>query len=222
MVVKHTPHTVYKLKDGTIVPSVTGIIGALGWDKEILLGWTRKMLRAGKDPLAYRDSAGAFGDLVHKYVETGDVGVTTDTIELLSDAQRADALRAYTRYQEWAAQHHLTIQDQELRLVSETYRFGGTIDAVAELDGAPTLLDVKTSSHISEAHRIQVAAYKHLYHDVHGIWLQPILLHLDRKGTEALEPYPMGPLEAEWEAFTLLLRLNELKKTLSPFDFSDM
>ena len=208
------------------MPSVTTVIGQnLGWDKEMLLGWTRKMMREGKDPILFRDRAGAFGTVVHKFVELGrvdSVGLDLKVLSLLSQDWLDKAKGAFDRYAEWAKQHWVEPLAAELPLVSEEYKYGGTLDMVANVDGVPSLLDVKTSSRIKTSHRVQVSAYKHLYHEVHGVWLQPVLLHLPgRDSDEPLEPYPMGPLVAEWDAFLHLLALYQLKKVLDPFERED-
>ena len=47
-------------------------------------------------------------------------------------------------------------------MVSEKYKYGGTIDALLEIDGELTLLDWKTSNHMSLDYKLQIVAYIYL------------------------------------------------------------
>jgi hypothetical protein len=56
------------------------------------------------------------------------------------------ATNAFKEYLEWAAQTDVKIIAQEMHLVSEEYRFGGTPDAIGLIGNSLCLLDWKTSN----------------------------------------------------------------------------
>ena len=61
---KQKVHTKYYLADGTQVPSVTTIIGGqLGWNKRMLMAWSKREAAAGRDPDKVRDKAADIGTL---------------------------------------------------------------------------------------------------------------------------------------------------------------
>src|SRR5258706_13815770 len=74
-----------------------------------------------------------------------------------SDYAKAEA--AFQAYLSWERQSRLRILETEVSLVSEKHCFGGTLDAIGEIDGAACLLDFKTGGATYPDHLIQIAAY---------------------------------------------------------------
>ena len=56
----------------------------------------------------------------------------------------------------------------EVQLVSETYKYGGTPDAIVEFDGVVDLGDWKSSNGVYLDHVIQLAAYRQLWNETHA------------------------------------------------------
>jgi hypothetical protein len=79
------------------------------------------------------------------------------------------ARNSFLGFVEWAHQWKLTVLHTELRLVSEEFNFGGTIDCIAELGPKDrrqmVLLDWKTSKSIYADYLCQVAAYGILWNE---------------------------------------------------------
>lgn len=167
-----TPPKGYRLKDGSKVPGTTTIIGRFK-DSGGLIHWAWEQGRNGLDYRATRDSAADAGTLGHWLVEQHIAGI--EEVEIIGtfeervkteqiDAGVADkAASAYQSYLTWEKQTKLKIVEQEMLLVSEVYRFGGTPDAVGEIDGKLCLLDWKTGNALYRDALIQVAAYKALW-----------------------------------------------------------
>jgi len=57
MLQKKKAHQIYKLKDGTVVKGVTTILENLGWNKQVLIAWSRKTALAGIDPTKVKEEA---------------------------------------------------------------------------------------------------------------------------------------------------------------------
>ena len=62
-------HTVYKTSDGERLPGVTTVINELGWNKNMLIAWSRREALAGNDPNKIKDEAAKPGTLTHSFIE---------------------------------------------------------------------------------------------------------------------------------------------------------
>ncbi len=146
----------YFVQDGTKVPSVTTIISRFK-ESGGLIHWAWKLGTEGKDYRKERDDAASAGTLAHAMVEGWvkseyvDLGpYDTETIE--------KAKRAFSAFKEWADQTQLKVTHSEVALVSEKYRFGGTLDCML-VNNKRSLGDVKTSNSIYHDYLMQLAAY---------------------------------------------------------------
>jgi hypothetical protein len=146
----------YKDKDGMRLPGVTTITGQeLGWNKGVLINWANKKGLEGISTAEYTDNLADIGTLAHRMILDGLQGDVTD-ISNYSPNQVKKAENCLLSYHEWAKDKALKPILLEERLVSETYKFGGTPDYYGEVDGKLTLLDYKTGG-IFDEHLVQVA-----------------------------------------------------------------
>lgn len=216
-----TPKQGYFLKDGTKVPGTTTIIGRFK-ESGGLIQWAYKqgrehegLARQGKDAPARLhevvDKAADIGTQAHEMVEKHISGETFDRKDYHEMA--SDAFQAYLS---WEGQSKLKIVEQEMQLVSEEYRFGGTPDAIGEIDGQFCLVDWKTSNSVYQDYLIQLAAYRHLWEENHPD--KPLTggFHLCRFAKEhgdfAHHFYPN--LDEAWRAFVLMRELYDIDKQL--------
>lgn len=150
---------------GVRLPSVT-TVGSRFQDKSALMIWAFNQGREGKESL-YEESGKAadVGTLAHLMVEARIKGLTevktpTDDPGLIAMARQALAM-----YDEWASQTKLKVLETEIPLVSERYQYGGTPDAIGEVNGKLCLIDWKTSGAVYVDHLVQVAAYGALWEE---------------------------------------------------------
>lgn len=210
---KTRAHQKYTLADGTTVPGVTTVIGSnLGWNKNMLIAWARREALAGNDPNKIRDNAADIGTLAHYLIECHLKGKEPDVSEY-SPADLSLAENSFLAYLEWEGQHQVKHVYSELQLVSEQYHYGGTIDLVAEVDGYLSLVDFKTSKGVYPEHRLQLAAYQHLYAErfSDGL-LPPHILRIGKDGE--FQHYKLQSLNKEWEIFKSLLTIHRLRKEI--------
>jgi len=92
----------------------------------------------------------------------------------------------------------------ELVVGSEIHEFGGTLDALAIVNGIPTLIDFKTSNQISKDYFIQTAAYD-LALDEMGVktW-QRLILRIPKDGSDFEALIVPTPLDLDRAAFLSL------------------
>jgi hypothetical protein len=66
----------------------------------------------------------------------------------------------FEKYVEFRSKHKTAIIHNELNIVSETYKMGGTIDRVMQINNKLYLVDIKTSNAVHNHYWLQLAAYK--------------------------------------------------------------
>lgn len=166
-----TPKKGYFLADGTPVPGTTTVLGRFK-DSGALLRWAWKRGKEypNEDLYASRDEAGSIGTAAHAMVEARIDGADPEAREELLELDeegRDKARNAFGMYEEWAAMSNLQIVAQEMQLVSERYRFGGTPDAIGLVRGQLCLVDWKTSNGVYADYLLQLAAYRLLWEEAH-------------------------------------------------------
>lgn len=221
-----TPKAGYRLQTGERIPGTTTVAGRFK-DSGGLLHWAFEQGRNGASRL-YEESekAADVGTAAHGMIERHVNGEPPETALCGMDAALAEkAQNAFAQYLKWAGQTKLKLLSkyQEIQLVCPVHRFGGTPDAIGEIDGEIVLLDWKTSNALYQDHLLQLAAYKHLIENGVrlGTW-EPLNLkitggfHLCRFAKE----YPdfghhyFGELDLAWEQFKRFRECYEADKVL--------
>lgn len=102
----------------------------------------------------------------------------------------------------WKAEHDVVPIHTEVTLWSHQYGYAGTADAFWQVDGVPTLLDIKSSRNTWDEHYMQLAALgacdSMLLEPTDGHWVEDVvpsfsqyaLLHIRPSDTDA-QGYPM-------------------------------
>ena len=161
------PKSGYFLEDGTKVPSVTTIISRFD-DKESLIWWAVKLKNQGLDPLKVRNDSAKAGTLMHAMIEAHVAG--DDPSPLMTDMPGnivTEALQAYHNYLKFVEEEGIKAISLEEPLLSEVYGFGGTPDAMFEIDGQLCMADWKSSPRAYKSHLYQLAAYGILWDENH-------------------------------------------------------
>lgn len=217
------PTAPYHLADGTRVPGTTTIIGRFK-ESGGLIHWAWECGRDGKDYRQERDRAADAGTLAHEMIEQFVAGSSEELVEhnvwydeTLPDEVRKGACQGFKAFLEWKDQTHLKIVEQEMHLVSETYRYGGTPDAVGEIHGELALLDWKTSNRIYSDYLDQIAAYRNLWTENRPD--QPLKrFYLLRFGKEFGDfhhhSWPAEVIDIAWNSFLHKRPLYDMDKTL--------
>jgi len=204
----------YQLADGTRVPGVTTIIGRFK-DSGALMQWAFMQGRAGKERL-YEETerAADIGTYAHELVQAW-LRKEGAPLSPLDEAGTVQAQTAFGAFLKWAEQTRLRIQQTEIPLVSEQYRFGGALDAVGYVGDDLCLLDWKTSNGVYTDYLIQLAAYRYLW-ELNNPAEPLVGFHLLRFAKEhgdfAHHYFPN--LDDGWRMFVLLREAYDLDKQL--------
>jgi hypothetical protein len=156
----------YVLANGEDVSSATTIAGRFK-DPGGLYFWHWNRGRTGVDFNDYSsDGALDIGKLVHSIIESEIAGTDPPVVPR---EHRTKVETALDSWREWFVSSQLTIVATEIPLVSEQYRFGGTVDAmVLDRRGNLCVADWKTSGGIYSEALLQVAAYRILWEENRG------------------------------------------------------
>lgn len=205
----------YKLKDGTKVRGVTTYLNRFK-ESGGLLQWAFQCGKAGQATLYEKaDVAKDVGSIVHDTIQADIHG---DERPHWPEPLLTAINSAMSSYREWFESSKMRIVGTEIPLVSEEYRFGGTIDAIAQdSKGRLCLLDWKTSNAVYSDYAIQLAAYQHLWNENNPD--DPITdggFHLCRFAKEHgdFEHRYWPELDEAWELFRLYLQAYDLDATL--------
>lgn len=213
-------HKIYKLKNDVEVPSVTTVIGStLGFNKDMLMKWTKSMAFKGIDSDTIKDDSAIIGTASHYLIESKITKqkAEKDKLSHLSKEQLEQVKNAYKSFVEW---EEYWKPDEylynEISLVSENYKFGGTIDIIAKKDNKIYILDNKTSNSLHIEMIIQLAAYKILFEENYPdkVFQTGIIKISKNKVNYSFNLVSDEALEAGREIFINAVRINQLKKSL--------
>lgn len=165
------PTTDYFAEDGTKLPGTTTILGRM-LHKPALVPWAYKRGKDGLSLYRSRDEAAEAGTLAHDLIEQKIQGAEPSLPEDTDEAVANAAWRGYEGYARWADVCGVEYVATEVSLVSEKFRFGGTLDAVARGydDRRLMLLDWKTSNALYADNVFQLAAYWILVEENYPEW----------------------------------------------------
>ncbi len=208
----------YKTRDGEPVPSVTTLLGHLGWSTRGLMFWAHKLGRDGKDLNATREELADAGKLCHLFAQHDIKGWPKPPTDGIDPAIVKKATDSFEGYLAWKRTTQLELVASEVGLVSEELRFGGRLDAIAVFDGAARIVDWKSAKELYPDTIVQVAAYRQLWNENHPD--MPVEFgHVVRwapDGSYAHHALSARALDAGWRTFLHCLDLDKLKKELKP------
>lgn len=207
----------YNNNEGKRVPSVTTIISQhLGWNKQTLIGWTKRMMLGGQDTDKVLDEASQIGTLLHLLIEGFFRGLTIDTKDYSYNQEKA-AMKAFAGFLEWHKRVNFKELGTEIVLVNEELQVGGTIDCLAKIDDELVIIDWKTSKYLYPENKIQLAAYTYMYEQAQPkacIAYGLVMRFSKDDGKYHRHVIKREKLETGIEIFKALVTIAQLKKSL--------
>lgn len=214
---KDKAHIVYKNAKGDRVPGASTVARVL--DKPALLYWSNKLGLDGIAVSKYVDGLADAGTLAHYFVECIFQEKERDP-EYMKEFSQVDIDRAnisFKKFEEWYLAHKVKVIRSEWQLVSEEFQVGGTLDAIAEVDGVLTLIDIKTAKAIygkSDDKWIQLAGYDIIARE-HGFECEECrILRIGRDEQEGFEYALMPHREEQRDLFKLCKLIYEVRKRI--------
>jgi hypothetical protein len=210
-------HTVYRLEDETVVPSVTTILKLLSTD-DSLIYWSNNL---GKQRLDYKKTLNSYarkGTFVHELIHENLTGNFDKKVLVdLTENEKSLGYNCMSYYYNFLKENSLEPIFSEEQFVSEKFKFGGTIDFFGKLNGKNTILDFKTSKSFQLKHFIQLSAYRQLITENTDYEIEQIaVLRLNDKSDD-YEIYIIDDLtviDKLFKLFRSLLITNTLKNDI--------
>jgi len=198
-------HPVYKLGDGTVVPSATQVLKIIS--KGGLAPAANKLGLQGINSNVYWNDLAEVGTIAHHLIACHLKKAKPD----LSNCRKFQidkAENSFLSYLEWEKGHKIEPVILETPMVSESLRFGGTPDCVCHLDGSSdlTLIDFKTGGIYDEAY-YQVSAYSELLIDNGHRVANAIVLGIPRTLDESFDEVKFDSFHAGFMIFKKCLDL---------------
>jgi hypothetical protein len=213
---RKTAHTIYKAKDGSVLPG-SSTVAKIGDDCGQLLNWANNLGLRGIDHNKEREEAADAGQVCHFMIQCYLQGNTPDLSEFSGKVIKLATI-GYKKFLKWWEQEDLSLIACEVPLVSELYRYGGTLDIIAkDKKDRIWLTDQKTSKQIYLSHLSQVSSYEQLWNENHPeqkIEAPPCIVRIDRKLTTDFEVRPVYCTEKYFNYFKAQLALYRAKKAL--------
>ena len=210
-------HTTYKTADGTRVPSVTTILGIL--NKPALVKWANNLGLQGIDSSKFVDEKARIGTLAHAMIQafiSAEISGEQMELNLLdyTPNQQKQAGLSYLKFSKWWKENDIEPIVSEKYLISEDYRYGGTIDFFCKLNGEHTLVDFKTSKAIYSDHLYQLAAYETLLAENGYPVDQSVILRIGRDEAEGFEVKYTKDLAKQFTVFHHLREIYKLQNEI--------
>jgi hypothetical protein len=204
-----TNHTYVHKETGELYTGCTTISDA--WDKSFFLGpWYAKEMANAILALPYDkvarmsppefeqfvlDAKGAAkkvsekakvdGTAAHDWIEAS-IGATLDpNVELLPTPESKEANEAVDAFCVWKMQHELKWLGSEEVLSSDQHKIAGKLDALAIVDGVPSIVDFKTSGQLSASYVLQCAGYDLMLREMGFEVRQYVILRIPKDGAAA-------------------------------------
>lgn len=182
-------HIVYKTKNGERVPGAS-TVAKIGDSPEALIHWAWDLGIQGQDYKKVRGTAADIGSLAHFLIQCHLRNETADLTEFSpEDVSKAET--CFLKFLDFWDKENLRVVATEAPLVSEEFKYGGTIDTVA-MDGGLVLLDYKSGKSIWDSHLFQLAAYEQLWNENNPHTL------IDRRAIIRIGKEMVGDMEIRW------------------------
>ena len=216
------PRGGYRDADGKRIPGVTTIIGRFK-ESGGLIRWAYGRGRDGEELYESRDKAAEAGTAAHEMcerhikgdilIEGGEPTAKAREVANVPDEMFSLVWSSFQAYLAWERQTQLKIVETEQSYISAK-GFGGTYDAIGEIDGKLCLLDWKTSNAVYGDHIYQLGAYKALFEENNPEKKLDGGYHLLRFAkTHGDFTHHFWPnLDEAIEGFMLMLRLYQIDK----------
>lgn len=202
-------HTKYTLKDGLIVPGITTICGQL--NKAALVPWANKLGLEGIEVGKYVDELADIGSVAHDFIKANLKEEKFDDSPYTREQINAADV-CINKFLAWKKENKVESILVEEPFVSEKYKYGGTLDLFAYVNGLKTLIDWKTGSGFYREHKIQLAANRNLLvengHEVH----RTMLVGIGRDETEDFHTLTPGSMDERFDEFLALLKVYWIEK----------
>ena len=125
------------------------------------------------------------GTAAHDWFESWIKAKMITDMQLAPTPASKEANNAIEAFLSWIKQHEIAWLASEEVVSSDFFKVAGKLDALAIVDGIPSLIDFKTSSQISESYPLQCAGYHMMLEEMGFKVRQWIVIRTPKDGSPA-------------------------------------
>ena len=153
------------------------------------------------------------GNITHEWVEAA-INWKLEGGDIPEMPKQEEAVNAIDAFKDWVSQNVVEWKSSEEKLFNRKYRYAGTVDARAIINGEYCVIDWKTSKAVYPEYHLQVAAYAKAVEDIHGIPVDATYILRCDKATGRFEAVRSTAIEENFQAFLAALTLHRRMKEL--------
>jgi CRISPR/Cas system-associated exonuclease Cas4 (RecB family) len=153
------------------------------------------------------------GNITHEWVEAA-INWKLEGGNIPKMPKQEEAVNAIDAFKDWVSQNVVEWKSSEEKLFNRKYRYAGTVDARAIINGEYCVIDWKTSKAVYPEYHLQVAAYAKAVEDIHGIPVDATYILRCDKATGRFEAVRSTAIEQNFQAFLAALTLHRRMKEL--------
>ena len=124
------------------------------------------------------------------------------------------ARKSIEAFRSWVAENEIEWHSAERKVYHRKYKYAGTVDAVATINGEYCVVDWKTSKAIYPEYYLQVAAYAKALEDMEGTSIDTAYILRCDKSNGKFQFVKSDDLEADFHAFRAAQVLRQRLKSL--------
>jgi len=143
-----------------------------------------------------------FGSTLHKLIE-----VSLSGEKITKENYDKSIIETFNLFENWKNKNNIIIEAVEQHLWSDKYKYAGTCDCIAIINGKRVLCDWKTSKGIYPEYVLQIAAYFHAFKELTNIELDGAIILQMRDNKYCEKYYTKEELK---EAFKIFLHAKEI------------
>jgi ATP-dependent exoDNAse (exonuclease V) beta subunit len=128
--------------------------------------------------------------------------------------RQEEAVNAIHAFQDWVGENVIEWKSSEEKLYHRKYKYAGTVDARAIINGEYCVIDWKTSKRVYPEYHLQVAAYAKAVEDIHGIPVDATYILRCDKATGRFEAVRSEAIEENFQAFLSAMNLHKRIKEI--------
>lgn len=197
--------------DGTPFVGTTTALGMKS--KPYLYNWYNKLGLDGVVGHEYLRKLAEIGSLGHSFIEH-DVKCIEIDLSDYTPAQVEIGRSILNKWLEWKSKNNFELIGSEMQLVSEEYKYGGTIDLYGKVNGKFSIIDIKSSDKIYDEHLTQTVAYRQLAIENGKQVDECRILKFSRNPKDTYEEKVVGDWKPHWRVFKACVELYYASKSL--------
>ena len=153
------------------------------------------------------------GTITHDWVE-GAINWKLHGGEIPPLPRQEEAQNSIEAFKSWVGENNVEWLSSEEKLYNRQYKYAGTVDARANINGEYCIIDWKTSKAVYPEYHLQVAAYAKAAEDVHGTLVDATYILRCDKATGRFEAVRSTEIEENFQAFLAALILHRRLKAI--------